>query len=187
MFSRTCFLIAINLLINCGSANNRANYLSAQASAQYSDIEQPLTREKALTMLKGCARNRLSNGCNEDTAGYLIDLYKQGDKYLLKPLLDAGLHSDAALSELLGSFFGELLSEQPVEFLNALYPRPRKDQEKLACLAAGMDGSGMSNEMYIETRTKLQRISIQKNNRLAGVAKTCLKELGKVNKKLSGH
>ncbi len=187
MFCHAFILFALTFLFMCITVKDRIHLMAALAQPYTSITGQHLNRERALAMLKGCARNRLYRGCNEDTAEYLIGLYKRGDKSLLNPLVDAGLVSDGALSETLGSFYGELLSERPIEFLNALHSRTRKDQEKLALLAAVMDGSGMSNKMFIVTIAKLRRISSQKNNHLAGVAKVCLKEIEKENQRLSSH
>ena len=86
---------------------------------------------------------------------------------MLSPLLDAGLVSDGALSESLGSFYGELLWKEPHEFLRALNPRPQKAQHKLAWLAATMDGSGRPKEMFVAAKAKLSKIAGQRHSRLA--------------------
>jgi hypothetical protein len=120
-------------------------------------VGQSLNRKKALAMLKVCNRSLYSEGCNEGTAEYLIGLYQRGDKPLLDPLLDAGLVSDGALSESLGSFYGELLSNEPLTFLKALASRPRKEQHQLAWLAGAMDGGGMPKEMLRQMRAVLSK------------------------------
>lgn len=150
------------------------------AQSQKMSSSQSLNRKKALAMLKGCSRSLSSEGCNEDTAGYLIGLYKRGDKGLLSALLDAGLVSDGALSESLGSFYGELLWKEPDELLKALVSRPKKEQHKLASSAAAMDGSGMPKDMLREVKSKLSKIAGQKHSRLSPVARLCLSELNKV-------
>jgi hypothetical protein len=151
------------------------------ANAQNLRAGQSLNREKALAMLKGCSRSLNSEGCNEDTAEYLIGLHKRGDKALLEPLLDAGLVSDGALSASLGAFFGELLSKEPRTFLRVLSSRPRKEQRRLAWLAGAMDGSGMPKEMLREVRAKLSKIGAQRRNRLSSVARLSLSEVSRAN------
>src|SRR6266550_650308 len=74
-------------------------------------------RKRLLATLKGCSTRPITLGCSEDTAGEVIKLYNHGDKTVLKPLLDAGLTSDGALSEMLGDFYAELLLKRPLEFL----------------------------------------------------------------------
>lgn len=133
-------------------------------------------------MLKGCTRSLYSEGCNEDTAEYLIGLYQRGDKPLLEPLLDAGLVSDGALSESLGSFYGELLSKEPSTFLKALASRPKKEQRQLAWLAGAMDGSGMPEEMLHHVRAALSKMGAQRRNRLSAVARLSLSEVNRANR-----
>src|SRR5215207_8556365 len=106
MKKRTLILTNILLLI----------IASSPAKAQLQGAGQSLNRKRALSLLTGCSRSLYSEGCNEDTAEYLIGLYRRGDKSLLASLLDAGLVSDGALSESLGSFYGELLSKEPHTF-----------------------------------------------------------------------
>ena len=151
------------------------------AKAQTQGAGQSLTRKKALAMLKGCSRSLYSEGCNEGTAEYLIVLYRRGDKSLLGPLLDAGLISDGALSQSLGSFYGELLSKEPRTFLNALASRPRKEQRQLAWLAGAMDGSGMPKEMLQQVRAVLSKMGAQRRNRLSSVARLSLAEVDRAN------
>ena len=120
-------------------------------------------------------------GCNEDTAIYLIGLFDQGDRALLKPLLDAGRNSDAALAEALGTFYSEVLLKHPHLFLRALVSRPLEEQRGLAYLAGGTDGGGMSDDDLRDVRRTLQHISQQRRSRLALVAGICLIEINKAN------
>ncbi len=178
IFKRSCFVVALTLLSTLVVVNDRTRLL---AQSPKMSIGQSLNRKSAIAKLKGCTRSLSSEGCNEVTAEYLIGLYKRGDKALLSPLLDAGLVSDGALSESLGSFYGELLSKEPRELLKALSSRPQKAQHKLAWLAAIMDGSGMPKEMFVEARSRLRKIAGQRRSSLAGVARLCLMELEKAN------
>jgi hypothetical protein len=150
------------------------------ARAQNQSAGQSLSRENALAMLKGCSRSLYSEGCNEGTAEYLIGLYNQGDKALLDPLLEAGNFSDGALSQSLGSFYGELLWKEPHTFLKALSSRPKKEQRHLAWLAGAMDGSGMPKEMLLEVQAKLRKIAAQKR-RFSSVARLSLSEVNRAN------
>ena len=171
MKKRTLFLTNILLL----------TMICPLANAQTQSAGQSLSRKKALAMLKGCSRSLYFEGCNEDTAEYLIGLYRRGDKSLLVPLLDAGLVSDGALSEALGSFYGESLSKEPRTFLKALASRPRKEQRQLAWLAGAMDGSGMPKEMLRQVRAVLRNIGAQRQNRLSSVARLGLSEVNRAN------
>src|SRR6266550_4498884 len=120
MFKRSCFVVALTLLSILVAVSDQTRLL---VQSQKMNMGQSLNRKSALNKPKGCTQSRSSKGCNEDTAEYLIGLYKRGDKALLSPLLDAGLVSDGALSESLGSFYGELLWKEPRELLRALNPR----------------------------------------------------------------
>ena len=172
-------LVSATLFVTLLAVNARPRLLFLGQSQKMS-TGQSLNRKRALGMLKNCSRSLSSEGCNEDTAEYLIGLYKRGDRALLSPLLDAGLISDGALSESLGSFYGELLWKEPDAFLKALVSRPKKEQHKLASQAAAMDGSGMPKEMLREVKSKLSKIVGQKHSRLSPVARLCLSELNKV-------
>src|SRR5215471_11757396 len=109
--------------------------------------QAPANRATALRTLKGCATRPITLGCSEDTAGYLIGLYDHGDHSLLPPLLNAGLHSDGALSEILGDFYSNVLSNKPRAFLSAVRSRPVNQQRHLCWLAGDTDGGGMAPEM----------------------------------------
>ena len=156
--------------------------ISFPTHAQPQSTGQSLSRKKALAMLKGCSRSLSSEGCDENTAEYLIGLYKRGDKSLLEPLLDAGLISDGALSASLGVFYGELLLKKPRTFLKALGHRPRKEQRQLAWHAGAMDGSGMPKEMMRQVRAELSKIGAQRRSRLSSVARLSLSEVDRANK-----
>ena len=142
---------------------------------------QSLSRDKALEGVKSCSRS-LSEGCNEEAAATLIGYYESGDKDLLKPLLDAGLFSDGALSESLGTFYAEVLYHEPRVFLSALNSLPKKAQHQLARLAGSMDGSGMPKEMLRGVKSELSKVAARRNSRLSSVARLCLAEVSKANR-----
>ena len=150
------------------------------SASKVQEASKPMSRAAALRTLKGCATRPITLGCSEDTAGYLIKLYKNGDKALLKPLLEAGLTSDGALSEILGDFYSNVLWKKPHEFLEALKSRPEEEQHTLSRLSATTDGSGMSGDMLRDVRRNLSRIGSQHSG-LAPVARVCLIEVDKAN------
>lgn len=149
---------------------------------QMQEASKPMNRATALTTLKGCATRPITLGCSEDTAGYLIKSYEDGDKALLESLFQAGLTSDGALSEILGDFYAKVLWKNPQEFLEALRSRPREERNTLSRLAAITDGSGMTSDMLRDVRHNLSRIGSQ-HVRLAPVARDCLIEVNKANAK----
>jgi hypothetical protein len=157
--------------------------LTLISSIQAQNGAKPMSRATALNILKGCATRPITLGCDENTAEYLITLYKLGDKSVLKPLFDAGLTSDGALSETLGDFYSQVLWKSPREMLEALRSRPTKEQRSLSKLAGSVDGSGMPNNMLRDVRRSLSRIASQRNDRLASVARICLVEINTANLK----
>ena len=143
---------------------------------------KPPSRASALATLKGCATRPVSLGCSEGTAEYLISLYEHGDKALLKPLLEAGLTSDGALSEVLGAFYANVLWKNPRAFLQGLRSYSKTQQENLSRLAASADGSGMADNMLRDVRRNLHRIRSE-HGPLGPIAGICLREVDKANRK----
>jgi hypothetical protein len=143
--------------------------------------QTPASRADALRTLKGCATRPITLGCSEDTAGYLIGLYDHGDRALLRPLLNAGLHSDGALSEMLGDFYSNVLSKSTRSFLLLLRSRPVKQQAHLCWMAGVTDGSGMGPEMLPDVRHSLRVISSRRNDGLSSVARVCLANVNRAN------
>jgi hypothetical protein len=143
--------------------------------------QTPANRAAALRTLKGCATQPITLGCSEDTAGYLIGLYDRGDDALLRPLLDAGIHSDGALSEMLGDFYSNVLSKNTRSFLSSLRSRPVKQQAHLCWMAGDTDGSGMGTEMLRDVRHSLRVISSRRNDALSSVARVCMANVNRAN------
>ena len=155
--------------------------LGIDVRAQGSTGDRRMIRAEALRVLKGCANRPITLGCSEDTAGYLIDLYEHGDHLLLKPLLDAGLSSDGALTEILGTFYSDVLWKHPRAFLGSLSSRPSKQQRRLCNVTGGTDGSGMPPGALKDVRRTLARIMSQDQDRLSRVARICLSEVNRTN------
>jgi len=143
--------------------------------------QTPANRADALRTLKGCATRPITLGCSEDTAGYLIGLYDQGDSALLRPLLDAGIHSDGALSEMLGDFYSNVLSKNTRAFLSSLRSRPAKQQGHLCWMAGDTDGSGMGTQTLGNVRHSLRVILSRRNDALSPVARVCLANVNRAN------
>jgi hypothetical protein len=139
----------------------------------------PANRSEALRTLKGCSTRPITLNCTEDTAGYLIGLYGRGDRSLLRPLLDAGVHSDGALAESLGDFYSAVLTAKPRLFLLSLNSRSLKQQRHLCWMAGATDGGGMNASTLRKLRRSVWRVSSDKN--LTRVARICLSELNSVN------
>jgi hypothetical protein len=148
--------------------------------SQVQESSKPMSRATALRTLKGCATRPITLECSEDTAGYLIKLYEDGDRPLLKPLLEAGLTSDGALAEILGDFYANVLWKNPREFLEALKLRSKKERQSLCRLAATTDGSGMGGDMLSDVRRNVGHMGSE-HGRLAPVARICVREVNKAN------
>jgi len=140
----------------------------------------PASRSEALRILKGCSTRPVTLNCSEDTAEYLVNLYNLGDHSLLPPLLDAGLHSDAAMSELLGTFYSDVLVLRPRSFLSSLQSRPRKQQSYLCSMAGYTDGGGLERSQFRKVKNSLHTLSRRKDY-LARVAGVCLSEINRAN------
>jgi len=152
------------------------------AGARSQGAQSTTSKGQLISALRKCARKAASNDC-VDVADEAIEMYRRGDKTLLKPLLDLGLRSDGFLSEILFSFFGEdVLQKSPRLFLNAIASRPKSQQRELAFLAGTMDGSGMPENVLKEVRAKLRHISTQRNDPLAQIAKLCLSRVEAANR-----
>lgn len=90
------------------------------------------------------ARLKFLLSCDEDTAGYVIGLYSDGHKEVLHALFAVGIRSDAALSELLASFYGDVLSSSPQEFIDTVRSFSSADQRQLCEMTGAGDGGGVS-------------------------------------------
>jgi hypothetical protein len=145
--------------------------------------QAPKNRTEVLRTFKACIRpNRLTTlDCSEDFVGNVIDLYDRGDHSLLKPLLDVGLSSDGALSEMLGDLYSHVLSKNPRRFLAFVQSRPIKQKRHLCWMAGATDGSRMGTQMLHDVRHSLRVISSRGADSLSSVARICLANVNRAN------
>ena len=136
-----------------------------------------LTRLTALSNLKLCTSNpkKDSSDC-EDSARFLEKLYEEGDRSLLTPLFNAGLKSDGALSEELGTFYADVLFSKTKDFLVTLSLRPKKEQKTLAFLAVSADGSRNAENWNVKIKSRLREIA-NTRGKLSSTARLCLGQL----------
>jgi hypothetical protein len=89
--------------------------------------------------------------CDEDTARFVILLYRDGYDELLDPLIAAGKRSGGALADVLGAFYYEAVSQTPDEFLAAIRTFDPEVQNRLCALAGKGSGSapaGQADELH---------------------------------------
>jgi hypothetical protein len=96
---------------------------------------------------------------DEDTMGLLILIYKQGHSEVLKTILKAALHSDGALSEELGDFFGNALRTQPRKIILAISDFSAQDQAAICSLAGSGGGGGMAPDTEARVLRNLATIN----------------------------
>jgi hypothetical protein len=114
-----------------GKRLQKLSFLLAMLDSHYK-----INRDYLVGILHGCSTRQPE--CDDDTAGYVIGLYHGGHRDVLTPLLRAGSHSDGALSELLGPFYGEVLVTEPSEFIVALHQLTTQAQGAVCTLAGAM-------------------------------------------------
>ena len=145
--------------------------------------QTPQARKETLRTFQACIQptRPATLDCSEEFVANVIDLYNRGDNSVLKPLLDAGLSSDGALSQELGGFYSNVLSRSPRRFLAAIKPRPFKQERRLCWMAGATDGGGMETQMLSNVRRSLRVISYQREDPLSSVARTCLANINRAN------
>lgn len=147
---------------------------AACAAGAAGQVRTPrMSRAEALKALRDCVRRIRCDARTEHGAETLILLYRAGDTALLRPLLDARLRSDAALSQTLGDFFATLLEKHPRRFLQELAWRPKRQQHDLSVAAGIADGGGMPDEWVRERKRSLRRYAAGRG-RLAAAARICI-------------
>ena len=148
----------------------KVSYLLAVLGSDYTQ-----NRDYLLGLLNNCITKKAI--CDEDAGLYLVDLYRRNHRELLAPLLDVGKTGHAALAELLGSFYSDVLIRTPAAFIAAIRTRPQPEQKDLCYMAGAEDGSGMPPEDLSKVRKAL-KISTDK------IIRDCLTQVEKANKKL---
>jgi len=140
------------------------------------DAEYDRNRDYLLHVLSGCNYPQIRYGCDEMTGFYLIYLWEHGHPEILALLLGTSIGSyNAAGSEGLGAFFGDLVQKSPEKFLDAVGTLATSTQKK-ACYFAGLsDGGGLGAKGLAQARKKLRGIGSE-------VALRCLKEIEDSNK-----
>lgn len=116
---------------------------------------------------------------DDGNMGLLIDLYGQGHKELLQPLLARYDGWNAATTEGLGAFYSDELEKHPEEFLQALGAFPPARQLELCTAAGSTDGGGMAPEAERRVLANLKKSGTD-------VALRCARGVRKGNKDAAG-
>lgn len=138
-------------------------FVLAELGADY-----PANRAFLLNLLHSCGTPGAA--CDEDTAAYVIGLYADGHHDVLHALFSVGLHSDAALSGMLASFYGDVLKSSPGEFVETLGSFKSENQKQLCHMTGTGDGGGVSADVLTSARAHLE---MTKNR----IATSCLHEI----------
>lgn len=155
----------------------------ALAVAQLDGSHERYTRATAVVAVEACIRNHSDPRCNEDAAAYLTEVYDHGDKTLLPLLVRAGAHSDGALSEILGTFYSDVLTKSPRPLLVAIARLSSKEQKSVIFLAATGDGSGIPEEDLSTVSRKLSVLVRDKSVVVRHIAARLLAEVQAQNSK----
>jgi hypothetical protein len=158
---------AIRLLIavkreEMGWHRELAAYLLATLGYEY-----PVNRDEILRVWR-------KEG-DDGNMGLLIDLYGQGHKELLRPLLARYDGWNAATTEGLGTFYSDELEKRPEEFLQALGAFSPARQLEFCTAAGSTDGGGMAPEVEREVLANLKKTGTD-------VAQRCARGVRKGNK-----
>lgn len=149
----------------------KAAFLMAALNEEYNQ-----NRDYLFHVLAGCDYPEIRFGCDDMTGFYLIYLWEHGHLEILEPLLKTSIGSyNAAGSEGMGAYFGELVEKSPETFLNTVSAFQVPVQRK-ACYFAGLsDGGGVGAKSLAQVRKKLRGIGSE-------IALRCLKEIENANK-----
>ncbi len=140
------------------------------------DVEYERNRDYLLHVLLGCNYPEIRYGCDDMTGFYLIYLYEHGHQEILAPLLKTSIGSyNAAGSEGLGAYFGDLVQNSPEKFLEAVSTFSVPTQKKACGFAGSSDGGGLGARELAQARRKLRIVG-------SDVALRCLREIEAANK-----
>lgn len=135
------------------------------------DVEYERNRDYLLHVLSGCNYPEIRYGCDDMTGFYLIYLYEHGHQEILAPLLKTSIGSyNAAGSEGLGGYFGDMVQNSPEKFLEAVSAFSVPTQKKACGFAGSADGGGLGVKGLAQARKKLRAIGSE-------VALRCLREI----------
>jgi len=104
---------------------------------------------------------------DDGTMALVIQLYEQGHEELLQPLLARYDGWNAATSEGLGTFYGDLMAKNPQDFLAVLATFPPRRQLYLCTSAGEADGGGMNPKTERRVLSNLKAIGGEVADRCA--------------------
>jgi hypothetical protein len=146
------------------AARARAIRLLAAAKRDETGWHRQLAIYLLATLGYGYERNRdellrvWHKDGDDGTMELLIRLYGQGHEEFLQPLLFGYNGYNAATSEGLGTFYGDLLARNPNDFLAALTTFPVRKQMSLCTAAGEADGGGMNPKTERKVLANLKAI-----------------------------
>lgn len=152
-----------------GRRGQQIAFLLAALGSKYEN-----NRDYLVQALQGCSIKPIRNDCNEDTAVLLMALYHFNHHEVLGPLFVAGATSDAALSEALGSFYSDILTQNSFDFVKAIRLVSKATQNQICFLAGSADGGGMTSSALRKARKQLGAVGDE-------VALGCLQQIEKAN------
>jgi len=161
-------------LIQKQATRQRAQEVAFLLAAYDSDYEK--NRDYLIHALRGCTSPSIKFECDDNTGAFLIVLYERGHREVLEPLMVFGKDSyNAALAELVGGFYADVLTKNPTEFLDIIRRLSPRTQKRLCELAGATDGSGMSAQDLGRVRKQLKAVGDE-------LALTCLRGVEAANR-----
>ena len=140
------------------------------------DANYAKNRDYLIDNLRGCTTSAVKSGCDGNIAEYLLALYEQGHKDVLKPLMLIGKDSYSAAGAVsLGRFLSSLIADDAAEFFDAIRRLPAETQSQLCDLAGMGYGDGLPAD-------RLQRILKELKARGDEVSLTCLQAIEAASK-----
>jgi hypothetical protein len=121
---------------------------------------------------------------DDGTMELLRQLYKQGHKELLQPLLARYDGWNAATSEGLGGFYSDMLEKSPKDFLAELSTFPPERQLYLCTMAGETDGGGMSHKTERKVLHNMEEIGGEVAARCARGVRAGNRDANKANSDL---
>ena len=162
-FKRSEVVKALKVAQRFTSGADSANYayLLAYMRENYAG-----NKARLIEIANSCVKYKpkdINYECTENAAWFLHKLYLRGDNSIVQPLFHWAKGSDAALSEGLGTAYAEIVSKDPILFLQTLKAFKLQDQIHIIDFAIRQDGSCNPSCLPLKTRKFL--IAISKNLR----------------------